>query len=79
MLLHEASYGFAAEIHKSPGLGQQQLLILYFGNTYSSPALPSVEANRMKPGEVIQAQEANIVAVTGISLAGIAQTNYEFH
>jgi hypothetical protein len=33
----------------------------------------------MKPGEVIQAQEANIVAIVGISLAGIAQTNYEFH
>jgi hypothetical protein len=33
----------------------------------------------MKPGEVIQALEANIVAITVISLAGIAQTNYEFH
>jgi len=33
----------------------------------------------MQPGEVIQAQEANIMAITGINLAGIAQTNYEFH
>jgi hypothetical protein len=77
--MHQASHGFAAEIHKRPGLGQQQFLASYFVNAYSSPALPVVKANRMKPGEVIQAQEANIVAVTGISLAGIAQTNYEFH
>jgi hypothetical protein len=42
-------------------------------------ALPSVEADRMKPGEVVQALEADIVTVTGISLAGITQTNYEFH
>lgn len=33
----------------------------------------------MKPGEVVQALEADIVTVTGISLAGITQTNYEFH
>jgi hypothetical protein len=33
----------------------------------------------MKPGEVIQALEANIVAIMGISLAGVAQANYEFH
>jgi hypothetical protein len=33
----------------------------------------------MKPGEVIQALKANIVAIMGISLARIPQTNYEFH
>jgi hypothetical protein len=79
MLTHQASYGFAAEIHKCPWLGQQQLSASYFADTYSSPALPVVKANRMKPGEVIQALEANIVAIMGISLAGIPQTNYEFH
>jgi hypothetical protein len=31
-----------------------------------------VKANGMKPGEVIQAPEASIVAIMGISLAGIA-------
>jgi hypothetical protein len=77
--MHQAGYGFATEIHKRPGLSQQQLLAPYFANAYSSPALPAVKANRMKLGEVIQAQEANIVAITGISLAGIPQTNYEFH
>jgi len=79
MLTHQASHGVAAEIHKRPGLSQQQFLAPYFGNTYSSPALPVVKANRMKPGEVIQALEAHIVAIMGISLAGVPQTNYEFH
>jgi len=72
MLTHQASHRVAAEIHKCPWLGQQQFLTPYFTNAYSSPALPVVEANRAKPGEVIQAPEANIVAVMGISLAWIA-------
>ncbi len=79
MLMHQASHGFATEIHECPGLGQQQLLAPYFANACSSPALPVVKADRMKPGEVIQALEASIMAVMGISLAGIPQTNYEFH
>jgi hypothetical protein len=79
MLVHQASYRFTAEIHKRPRLGQQQLLAPYFSEAYSSPALPVVKADRMKPGEVIQAPEASIVAIMGISLAGITQTNYEFH
>jgi len=77
--MHQASYGVAAEIHECPGLGQQQPLASYFANAYSSPALPAVKADRMKPGEVIQAPEASIVAVMGISLTGVPQTNYEFH
>ena len=79
MLTHQASHGVAAEIHKCPGLCQQQLFTSYFANAYPSPALPVVKANRMKPGEVIQAPEASIVAIMGISLTGIPQTNYEFH
>jgi hypothetical protein len=74
--MHQASHGVAAEIHKCPGLSQQQLSASYFVNAYSSLALSSVKANRVKPGEVIQAPEANIVAIVGISLAGIPQTNY---
>jgi len=77
--MHQASHGFAAEIHKCPWLGQQQLSASYFSNAYSSPALPVVRADGMKPGEVIQAQEANIMAIVGISLTRVAQTNYEFH
>ena len=72
MLMHQASHGVAAEIHKCPGLSQQQLLILYFANAYSSPALPVVKTNRMKPGKVIQAPEANIMAIMSINPAGIA-------
>ena len=72
MLMHQTSHGFAAEIHKRPRLGQQQFLAPYFCKAYFSPALPSVKADRMKPGEVIQALEANIVAIMGISLARIA-------
>jgi hypothetical protein len=79
MLICQASYGFATEIHKCPGLSQQQLLASYFASAYSSLALPVVKANRMKPGEVIQTPEADIVAIVGISLAGISQTNYEVH
>jgi len=79
MLTYQASQRVAAEIHKCPWLGQQQLLALYFANTYFSPALPVVEANRMKPGEVIKAPEASIVAIMSISLAGVPQTDYEFH
>jgi len=77
--MHQAGHGVAAEIHECPGLGKQQFIIPYFSEAYFSPALPSVEANRMKPGEVIQALEAGIVAIMGISLAGISQTNDEFH
>jgi hypothetical protein len=76
MLMHQASHGVSTEIHKCPRLGQQQLVAPYFANTYSSPALPVVKANRMKPGEVIQALEASIVAIMGISLAGVPRTNY---
>ena len=72
MLMYQANYRFATEIHKHPGLGQQQFPASYFASAYSSPALPVVEANRMKPGEVIQAPEASIVAIMGISLTGIA-------
>jgi hypothetical protein len=79
MLIHQASYGFAAEIHKRPGPGQHQLPTLYFANAYSGPALPAVKVDRVKSGEVIQAPEANIMAIMGISLPGVPQTNYEFH
>jgi hypothetical protein len=77
--MYQARYGFAAEIYKCARLGQHQPLALYFAGAYSSPALPAVKANRMKPGEVIQALEAHIVAIIGITLAGVPQTNYEFH
>ena len=79
MPAHQASHGFATEIHKCPGLGQQQLLAPYFADACFSPALSVVKWNRMKPGEVIQAQEADIVAIASISLARVAQANYEFH
>ena len=79
MLMHQASYGLATEIHKCARPGQQQLLAPYFANAYFGVALPVIKGDRMKPGEVIQALEADIVAIAHISLAGIAQTNYEFH
>jgi hypothetical protein len=79
MLVHQASYGFAAEIHKCVGLSQHQLLTAYFANAHPSLALPSVKADRMKPGKVVQAPEAYIVPIMDISLARISQTNYEFH
>ena len=71
MLVHQASYRVATEIHKCPRPGQQQLLASYLANAYFSPALPVVKADRMKPDKVIQATEANIVAIIGISLAGV--------
>jgi hypothetical protein len=71
MLMHQASHGVAAEINKCPGLGQQQLLAPHFADAYSSPALPPVKADGVKPGEVIQAAEAYIMAIMGISLAGV--------
>jgi len=77
--LRQASHGVATEIHKRPWLGQQHFLAFYFANAYSSPALPVVKANRMKPGEVVQAPEASIMVIMGINLAGVPQTNYEFH
>jgi len=79
MFMLKASHGVAAEIHECPGLGQQQFLASYFANAYFSPALTMVKADRMKPGKVIQTPEANIVAIMGIILAGIPQTNDEFH
>jgi hypothetical protein len=79
MPMHQASHRVTAEIHKYPGLGQQQLLAPNLADAYFRPALPVVKADRMKPGEVIQAPEANIMAITGISLTGISQTNDEFH
>jgi hypothetical protein len=30
------------------------------------------EVDRMKPGEVVQALEANVVAIAGVTLAGVA-------
>jgi hypothetical protein len=79
MLVHQTSYGFAAEIHKRPRLSQQQLLTPYFANAHSSLALPVVKADGMKLSKVIQAQKADIVAITGISLTGIAQPDNELH
>jgi hypothetical protein len=72
MPTHQTSHGVATEINKCHWLSQQQLLILYFANAHSSPALPVVKANRMKPGEVIQAPEASIMAIMSISPARIA-------
>ena len=72
MLMHQANHRVAAEIYKCPGLGQQQLFAPYFADAYSSPALPMVKANGMKPGEIIQASEASIMAIMGISLTWIA-------
>jgi len=79
MFAHQASHGFAAEIHKRAGPGQQQLLTACFADAYSSLALSAVKVDRMQPGEVVQAMEADIVAIAGISLAGVPQTNYELH
>jgi len=77
--MHQTSHGLAAEIDECLWLDQQQLLAAYLAGAYFCVALPSVKADRMKPGEVIQAPETDIVAVLSISLAGIAQTNYELH
>jgi hypothetical protein len=79
ILTHQASHGVPTEIHKCPGLGQQHFLTPYFANAYSSSALPVVKANGMKLAKVIQAPETNIMAIVSISLAGVAQTNDEFH
>jgi hypothetical protein len=79
MLAHQASQGFAAQIHKCARPGQEQLFATYFAGAYSGLALSSVKVDRMKPGEVIQALEANIMTVVGVTLAGVTQTNYEFH
>ena len=79
MLMHQASHGLATEIHECTGLGQQQFLMPYFSEAYFGPALPAVKANGMKPSEMIQAPETHIMAIMGISLAGVAQTNEEFH
>jgi hypothetical protein len=79
VLVHQAGQGFAAQIHKCAWPGQQQLPAPYFADAYSGLALSVVKADGMKPGEVIQALEANIMTIAGISLAGIPQTNYEFH
>ncbi len=72
MLMHQASYGFAAEIHKCAGFSQQQLFAPYFANAYSSPASPVVKGDGMKPGEVIQALEASVVTIVGITLTGVS-------
>ena len=72
MLVHQARYRFATEIYKCHGLGQQQFLTPYFSKAYSSPALSVVKANRVKPGEVIQAPEASIMAIMSINPARIA-------
>jgi len=79
MFTHQTSHGVATEIHKCPWLDQQQLLAPYFANAYSSPALSVVEADGMKPGKVIQAPEANIMAIMGISFTGIPQPDNELH
>jgi hypothetical protein len=79
MLTYQASQRVATEIHKCPWLGQQQLLTPYFADAYSSLALSVVKADRMEPGGAIQAPEADIMAIMGVSLAGIPQTNDEFH
>jgi hypothetical protein len=79
VLVHQAGQGFAAQIHKCARPGQQQLLAPYFADAYSGLALSSVKGDRMKPGEVIQALEANIVAIAGISFAGIPQPDNELH
>jgi hypothetical protein len=72
MLAHQASQGFAAQIHKCARPGQEQLLTSYLADAYSGLALSVVKADRMKPGEVIQALEASIVAIMGISLTRIS-------
>jgi len=41
--------------------------------------LPAVEADGVKFGEVVYAEETDIVAITGIRLAGIPEADYEFH
>jgi hypothetical protein len=72
LLMHQTNYGSTTEIHKRPRLGQQQLLISYSSDAYSGPALSVVKSNRMEPGKVIQAPEANIMAIVRINSAGIA-------
>ena len=47
------------------------LLPAHFTDAHSGVALSVPEADRMKPGEVVQALEANIVAVVGVRLTGI--------
>ena len=72
MLMHQASHTFAAEIHECPWPGQQQLLAADLADANSGMALSVPEADRMKPREVVQALEANVVAIPGISPAGVA-------
>jgi hypothetical protein len=77
--MHQTGYRFAAEIHKRAWPGQQQLLAAHFADAYSCLALPVVEVDRMKPGEVIQALEANVVAITDISLTRGPQPDNKLH
>lgn len=71
VLMHQARYGFAAEVHKCPWPGQQQLLAADLADANSGMALSVPEADRMKLGEVIQALEANVMAIARIRLAGV--------
>ena len=70
--MHQTNYGSTTEIHKRPRLGQQQLLTSYSSDAYAGPALLVVKSNRMEPGKVIQAPEANIMAIVCVNSAGVA-------
>jgi hypothetical protein len=77
--LHQATYHPTTNVDECLWLGQQQFTASYFTNTYPGPALPPIKADRMMPGEIIQAAKANIMPIMSISLARIAQANNEFH
>ena len=71
MLIDQAGYRLAAQVHERTWPGQQQLLTARLADANLGMAMSVPEADRMKLGEVIQAMEANVVAIAGIALTGV--------
>jgi hypothetical protein len=79
VFMYQAGHRLAAQVDKRARPGEHDLLAFYFSKTYSGPALSAVKPDRMESGEMIEALEANIVAITGVRLARIPEADYEFH
>jgi len=74
-LIYQPTYRLAAEVHMSLGPGDYYLAAGDLTGAGAGLALFFIQAYALRPGEVPQAHEADVMAVMGVSPPRVTQTN----
>jgi hypothetical protein len=74
-IVHQAVYGLPAQVHIGLRFSQYDVDTLYFAASDSGIGLLPVEFDAVFFREMFQAHKTDVMAVIGISLSRVAQTD----